>query len=132
VFLGDYPRFESGLKKWSNLTIEEDFAAIWEIRNVVLKALEEARTAKVIGHPREARVVLTVDAASQAALKKTREDLTRLFLVSELELKSGSVLKPEVSRATGEKCARCWTHSQFVGKDKQSPDLCDRCVEALR
>jgi isoleucyl-tRNA synthetase len=132
VFLTEYPRFKAELDSWVNAKIEEDFSGIWTIRDIVLKSLEEARQAKTIGHPREAKVTLTVDSAAQEALKKTREDLGRLFLVSELEIKSGSAVKAEISRAAGEKCARCWTHSTYVGKSSKYSDLCDRCVEAIQ
>jgi isoleucyl-tRNA synthetase len=131
VFLADFPKFKTELKAWSNSQLEEDFMGIWAVRDVVLKALEESRQAKVIGHPREAKVTLTVDPPAGQALKKTSEVLNRLFLVSAVEIKEGSGVKAEIGRADGEKCARCWTYSTFVGKNSTHPDLCDRCVEAL-
>jgi isoleucyl-tRNA synthetase len=97
----------------------------------VLKSLEEARQAKTIGHPREAKVTLTVDPAAGKFLKATREDLSRLFLVSSVEVKDGSGVQAAVSTASGEKCARCWTYSTAVGASKKHPTLCDRCAEAL-
>jgi isoleucyl-tRNA synthetase len=132
IFLTDYPRYSQELKGWSNPKLEETFAAIWAIRDTVLKSLEEARQAKTIGHPREAKVILTLDPAGEAALKATHEDLTRLFLVSDLELKTGKQIEAQIVRAQGEKCARCWTYSTAVGKSQQHVDLCDRCVEALK
>jgi len=132
IFLTEYPRAANELKSWLNPKMEEDFSGIWAIRDLVLKALEEARQAKQIGHPREAKVILTVDDAAQAALGKTKEVLNRLFLVSEVEIKKGAALKAEIVAASGSKCARCWTYSTYVGKDQKHPDLCDRCTEALR
>ncbi len=127
VLLSSFPKAEG----WRNTALEERFAGIWAVRDVVNKSLEEARQAKSIGHPREAKVTLTVDAAARAALGATKEDLPRLFLVSELELKDGASVSTQVSRASGEKCARCWTFSTYVGKDSTHPDLCDRCVQAV-
>ncbi|MGZ3688253.1 MAG: isoleucine--tRNA ligase, partial [Bdellovibrionota bacterium] len=57
IFLNDYP---TDFASWRNEKLEEIFAPIWETRAVVLKALEEARQAKTIGHPREALLELTV------------------------------------------------------------------------
>jgi isoleucyl-tRNA synthetase len=132
IFLTDYPKFQKTLSGWVNPKLEESFASIWLIRDTVLKSLEEARQAKAIGHPREAKVILTLDPAGETTLKATREDLTRLFLVSELELKAGKEVSAQIVRAQGEKCARCWTYSVAVGKNQQHPDICDRCVEALK
>ena len=132
VFLAEFPSAEYGLAAWKNSALEEEFQPIWCARDGVLKALEEARRAKTIGHPREAKIVLTADGDILKALSETRENLSRLFLVSELELRSGEALGALVERATGEKCARCWTYSTAVGKFEKHPDLCDRCVEAVQ
>ncbi len=127
VLLSSFPNCAG----WRDTALEEKFSGIWAIRDVVNKSLEEARQAKSIGHPREAKITLTVDSNGKAALASTREDLQRLFLVSELELKDGSVVNAVVSRAAGEKCGRCWTFSSMVGKSSNHPDLCDRCVQAV-
>jgi isoleucyl-tRNA synthetase len=133
VFLASFPAGEKeGLGAWRDAALEERFAPIWRVRDVVLKALEEARQAKAIGHPREARVILTADTAAEAALRGTSEELSRLFLVSELELKGGSSVAAAVERAPGAKCARCWVHSRKVGTIAAHPDLCDRCSEAVK
>lgn len=129
VFLAD---FDAKLEKWSDPKLEEVFASAWTVRDVTLKALEEARNAKAIGHPREAKVTLTVDAPARTALEQTGEDLGRLFLVSELEVKAGDNVSAVVSRASGEKCARCWVYSTEVGKSKPHPELCGRCTEAVQ
>ncbi|MEK6580524.1 MAG: class I tRNA ligase family protein, partial [Bdellovibrionota bacterium] len=131
VFLSEFPSGEHGLKKWQNPELENRFAGVWAIRDVVLKALEGARQDKTIGHPREAKVTLTVDGAGATALKSVREDPARTFLVSVLEIVPGKAVAAQVSVAQGEKCARCWTYSITVGKQKGAEDLCSRCAEAL-
>jgi isoleucyl-tRNA synthetase len=131
VFLSAFP-LERELEGWKDAALDETFAGIWRLRDVVLKALEDARQAKTIGHPREAKVTLTVDEAGRKALSATSEEPSRVFLVSELELKDGREISAVVSRASGEKCARCWTYSKAVGKDKKHPLLCDRCVSAVQ
>ena len=131
VLLAEFP--EPGmLKGWRDTAIEERYAGVWQVRDLVLKALEDSRRAKVIGHPREARVVLSVDASAAKALGAVNEDLARLFLVSELELvRDRPEVAVEIAVAPGRKCARCWVHSRAVGKSAKHPELCDRCQEAL-
>src|SRR5207249_137590 len=36
-----------------------------------------------------------------------------------------------VDRASGEKCERCWTRSEEVGRDPAHPTLCGRCVRVV-
>jgi isoleucyl-tRNA synthetase len=130
VFLADFPKVEE-MQGWVDAKLDETFAGIWRLREVALKALEEARQAKTIGHPREAKLTLTADDAGRKALAATNEEPARIFLVSEFELKSGAEVSASVSRAAGEKCARCWTYATTVGKDRAHPLLCDRCAKAV-
>jgi len=41
---------------------------------------------------------------------------------------SSSDLSAEVLPALGEKCPRCWTYSEVVGR---TSDICEKCIEAL-
>ena len=34
-------------------------------------------------------------------------------------------------RFCGEKCARCWSYSESVGKNKLYPTICERCIKNL-
>jgi len=36
-----------------------------------------------------------------------------------------------VQRAEGQKCARCWTFSESVGRSLRYPDVCARCAGVL-
>ena len=80
-----------------------------EVRDAVLKALEEARQAKVIGAPLEARVRLR-----GAGVDDYASDLPGLFIVSQVILEPGDELSVAVERAEGEKCERCWKYSTKV------------------
>ncbi|MEK6707030.1 MAG: isoleucine--tRNA ligase [Bdellovibrionota bacterium] len=131
VFLTDFPSSSEELKEWENEAIAEKFIKIWAVRDAVLKALEETRQAKTIGHPREAKVTLTVDAETMDNIRGIGEDMGRLCLVSQLELKAGTSMNVSIGVAAGKKCARCWVYSPSVGTSAQNPDLCDRCQEAV-
>ncbi|MBQ7835248.1 MAG: isoleucine--tRNA ligase [Ruminiclostridium sp.] len=105
---------------------------IHAIRDDVLVALEKKRNEKVIGKSLEAKVVLY----TKDDLSDILSELDKAFIVSQVEIGegegefSGSVdgLTITVEKATGEKCARCWTYSDTVGTNEKHPELCARCA----
>jgi isoleucyl-tRNA synthetase len=56
----------------------------------VTKALEEARTARLIGSPLEAKVTIAADVGTREFLASFGEDLRFLLLVSQIELVDGA------------------------------------------
>ncbi|HEY1866147.1 MAG TPA: class I tRNA ligase family protein, partial [Candidatus Acidoferrales bacterium] len=124
-----------------------------ELRNEVLKALEQARAEKRISSGLEARVVLCADGTLGELLEQYAAWLPALFIVSQVEVCVGASSKPdaegdgappptmcseelpgltiEVRRADGAKCERCWTYSIRVGENSDYPTICERCVAAL-
>ena len=98
---------------------------LMEVRDVVLKALEEARQAKLIGTSLEARVRLQ-------GYKGFEAELPSVFIVSQVVLKPGDELRATIERADGVKCERCWKYSTAVGQDAEFPTVCDTCSAALR
>jgi len=108
---------------------------IHSIRDDVLVALEKKRNEKVIGKSLEAKVVLY----TKDDLSDILPELDKAFIVSQVELGegegefSGSVegLSITVEKATGEKCSRCWTYSDTVGKNEKHPELCARCASVI-
>lgn len=111
------------------------FKVVFAAREVVTKALEEARNNKVVGKSQEAAVLLKASAGTVEVLQACGATaLEELFIVAEvtLEVTDG---EPEavVSVAAGEKCPRCWNIRELGGNSAHS-DLCMRCatvVEAL-
>jgi isoleucyl-tRNA synthetase len=97
----------------------------------VLRALEEARTAKSIGSSLEAKVVLTADKDTTMFLMDYFRELRYLFIISQVEVHEGDALKVEIRRADGQKCERCWNYSMHVGEFQKYPTVCERCAEAL-
>ena len=108
---------------------------IHAIRDDVLVALEKKRNEKVIGKSLEAKVVLY----TKDDLSDILGELDKAFIVSQVEIGegegefSGSVegLSITVEKATGEKCSRCWTYSDTVGKNEKHPELCARCASVI-
>jgi isoleucyl-tRNA synthetase len=119
---------EAGLlERWSRL---------FEVRDIVLRGLEEARAAKLIGSSLEAHVRLEARRATYELLSSCREELRYLFIVSQvslalLEAEAGEDIRVTVERASGQKCERCWNYSTYVGEFTRYPAACERCVEAL-
>jgi isoleucyl-tRNA synthetase len=103
---------------------------------VVLGALVEARTAKLIGSGLEAHVRLVAKRKTFELLESRREELRYLFIVSQvsltlLEEEAPGEVRVGVERAAGRKCERCWNYSTLVGEYTRYPAACERCVEAL-
>lgn len=108
-----------------------DWNQLFEVRDQVLRALEEARVAKQIGSSLEAKVTLTATGNTLRLLKSHESELRYIFIVSQVELREGHELKISVSNADGEKCERCWNYSTRVGESSKFPTVCERCAAAL-
>ena len=130
----DYPEFKELATKWDK---------IMELRDDVLKALEEARNAKTIGKSLEAKVALYVNDDYKALFDTDAIDFAQLFIVSKFELGGAQSDAPTnslvlecasvvVEKADGEKCERCWTISETVGTNEVHPTLCVRCAEVVK
>ncbi len=109
------------------------FDKMMEVRDYVTKALEEARTAKVIGKSQEASVsILAPEDVLAAAQSFKAGVLEELFIVASVAFEQGDVEEPvvSVSVAEGEKCPRCWNIRELGGHAAHA-DVCQRCGEAL-
>ncbi len=104
------------------------YERLFQIRDVVMKSLEEARTAKLIGAALEAKVAISADAETRTFLESFGSDLRFYFIVSGTELKDGTELSVEVAKADGEKCERCWNYTTDVGVNEKYPGACGRCA----
>lgn len=116
---------------------------LFSVRDDVLRKLEEARVAKVIGSSLEARVELAVTSEILGTLKPYEDDLRYLLIVSQATISetspeavrlagsSSGVWVKSVTPAEGQKCERCWNYSERVGKSEHYPTVCERCVAAL-
>jgi isoleucyl-tRNA synthetase len=138
-------RFGEAPREWLDDTLKQQWDRLLEVRREVAKALETARAQKLIGSSLEARVRVTAAPEDlPALLGAKRELLATLFIVSRVELTPtparGAVhyesqdipgLVIDVDRAPGEKCERCWTRSEEVGRDAAHPTLCGRCVRVV-
>ncbi|XP_024996094.1 isoleucine--tRNA ligase, chloroplastic/mitochondrial isoform X2 [Cynara cardunculus var. scolymus] len=147
-------------ERW--LAFPEEDVDLWEkvleLRTEVNKALESARTGKLIGSSLEAKVYLhSSDDILAARLTRMCEanidadSLHRIFITSQVEILSSLEDAPTanipysgeyliegekkiwigISRAEGSKCERCWNFSPQVGSFVDHPTLCRRCYDVI-
>jgi len=127
------------LAGWPEVAVDETVAAplrdayavVRAVREDVTKALEDARTAGLVGKSQEAAV--TIDATDDAvAVLAARPALADLFIVGQVTLRGGSeAVAVQVARAGGAKCPRCWNIRTDIGSVPAHPDVCGRCAAVL-
>lgn len=138
VQLTDFPEvdvqanFDSLRIKWEKII---------DVRDDILKALEEARNAKTIGKSLEAKVTVYAKDDVVALLNDANIDFAQLSIVSAFEVAAIEEAPAEaltlehvsvvVEKATGEKCERCWSISETVGSNEAQPTVCARCAEVV-
>lgn len=126
---------------------EDELLATWdafmELRSHVLKALEEARDAKLIGRSLEAEADLYVTPSQQTTLDNLNADAALMFGVSKLRVHSADDTPADaevfadkaavkVAVAQGQTCERCRMVKEDVGSDPDFPQLCARCAQLVR
>ena len=125
VFLAGFPEAEPALVSDS---LEEEFAQLKTLREVVNLALEQKRVAKEIGKATEADVVLRVPAGlAREVAERYEKELADLFLCATVSLQPGEVAAAEVRKSPHRSCERCWR----ALPDVDVSGLCARCRRAV-
>ena len=130
IMLNDWPEVKP---EYEDQVLAEKWDRILEVRETVLKALENARNEKLIGQSLQAKVVLKAGKALYDFLESVKEMLPTVFITSqaELELMDKNGLEVVVKPADGQKCERCWMFSDSVGHSHEHPTLCERCSKTV-
>ncbi len=119
--------------------IEEDWAQMLKVREMVNVDLEALRNSKSIGKGLDAavRVIVTECSPEAIVLVKYEATLAEFLNVSQASVQvvgastnSAAVLIDAIV-AEGTKCGRCWRVVPDVGADDRWPAVCARCTEAL-
>jgi isoleucyl-tRNA synthetase len=124
-----------------NEQLESKWESFIEVRDDVLKALEEARKNKLIGNSLGASVHVYPNAAADELLTGF-DRLDQLFIVSSVTVHEAGADAPAnattykmvsiaIEAAVGEKCERCWIVTPEVGHDHEHPTLCKRCSSVV-
>ena len=130
--------------EYTEYELTADEMAAWDklvaVRDDINPFLEEARAAKLIGKPLEAKVVISCDDAEYEFLADKGEDLEALLIVSEVEVNKGTDggkceryegIFVKVEKAEGEKCERCWKYGHGTGSHGEHSTLCSRCASVV-
>jgi len=130
-----------------DFTGSEELLGEWEafldFRNKVLKALEEAREAKLIGKSLEAKVTVYPNEVVSSLLVSLDENVAQLLIVSEFSVSNEEA--PEaalqfddvailVEQAAGQVCDRCRRTDVTVGTDgnEHLHALCSSCATIVK
>ncbi len=119
-----------------------DWQAMTQVREAVSKSLENLRSAGTIGGALEASVVVYASDALAQTLAKVGDELRFIFITSTAKVESldqkpadaellsanGLEFAVHTSKASGEKCVRCWHLREDVGTDSEHPEVCGRCI----
>ena len=133
ILLSNWPKAKAD---WNNPKLEEDFAKILKAREVVTRAIEPLRADKKVGSSLEVAVYVSVK--DNAVLKADEDELCNIFITSQANVtdeKPSGVLNEYkeddytvwVTKAEGEKCARCWKYRKL-----NSDGICEECVDAIK
>lgn len=133
ILLSSWPKAKAD---WNNPKLEEDFAKILKAREVVTRAIEPLRADKKVGSSLEVAVYVSVK--DNSVLKADEDELCNIFITSQAYVtdeKPSGVLNEYkeddytvwVTKAEGEKCARCWKYRKL-----NSDGICEECIDAIK
>ena len=129
VHLELFPRID---KQYLNKVDEEKWGNILEIRDRILKEIEETRNKKAIGDSLEAVVDFT---ATENDFKLVEDNLLlfkEILVIAKLSVKKGDSELIKVTKSTGHKCPRCWNYFEDNTDKNKFPELCPRCNETVK
>jgi isoleucyl-tRNA synthetase len=135
-----FPHVHLSTWKPTSLVRSDAERAAWDglfkLRELVLPHLEKERQGKAIGKSLDAKAILRGSDPLLVDAKTHLEALRELLNVSQLEAhvepgNGASTLDILVTRASGQKCERCWHWEEDVGAVADHPTICGRCVEAV-
>jgi isoleucyl-tRNA synthetase len=125
-----------------NEQFQKDWKNLFEIRDAVLRVLEEERKEGRIGKALEARIRADLRLQWGEAAQKFETSLKELFNVSQVKISlqfspGGGMGLITAHPADGSKCERCWNYYADDSADHVQPlgpwpNVCGRCARALR
>jgi len=106
---------------------------ILTVRALVNKAIEEKRSAGLVGSSLQSEIDIYTQGDSYESLRRLGDDLRFVLIVSRATLheEAGSGLRIVVTPSAHAKCDRCWHYRADVGADAEHAHICGRCVSNL-
>ncbi|HOW81151.1 MAG TPA: isoleucine--tRNA ligase [Spirochaetota bacterium] len=120
-----------------NEEIRNRMEGLVEIKEDVLKALEESRRDKIVKSSLEAAITMHVKQnEARKIIDEMGDEVTRFFQVASVKfeqaevpgMKKYDISSITVAKTSGEKCVRCWNYTERRGTDPSHPELCPRCT----
>lgn len=113
---------------------EEDVASfdqMLDVRRMVNKAIEEARSKGTINKSQEADVTLHIPASTYDVAHRMGEQmLSELFISGPVHLEQADSPTCIIRHTDLSKCPRCWNYRE-LGGNPNHPDVCKRCGDVL-
>ena len=140
IFLNDMPqKIDMNISK----EFEEYWSKIYKIRDGIKKILEIQRKDKIIGSSLEAEITAYCDGEMRQFIADNADGIKEALIVSGFKAaKESGVgqytvegiegLSIDISHSEFDKCERCWTYDETVGKDEKHKTLCSRCCEVIK
>jgi isoleucyl-tRNA synthetase len=146
VHLCHWPRVPD---QWLDGGVHERWERTLAVRDDVARAVETLRERKAVANSMEVTLTLWAgDKALRGILQDGRDTVQELLMVSELVVADQKPPEEDLAGMTAgqrepalmigavrsdyRKCARCWNRRPSVGQDPDHPELCERCVRAVR
>ena len=106
------------VKKWDK---------IFEVKESFAKDIEEARSAKVVGHSLDSDITVFTSGEDYDFIKNNKDSIALVAIISDLKVIEANEYKVKVEKSNGSKCPRCWTYSHDVDED----GVCLKCRENM-
>ena len=118
-----------------------DWQNIIQVREQVIKLIEERRKNSELGSALEAEVTIYLNDPFYASLAKLKDELRFVLITSAATIapfadKTADSyatiiddIAVEIRVSKHQKCARCWHYREDVGQHPEDPELCGRCVD---
>jgi len=109
----------------------------WEdilaVRALVNKAIEEKRSAGLVGSSLQSEIDIYTQSDSYESLRRLGDDLRFVLITSRATVHEvvDAGLRIVVTPSSYAKCDRCWHYREDVGADAEHPHICGRCVSNL-
>lgn len=106
----------------------DDWVEILNTKDLVNKAIEDARGNKIISSNLTANATITANDKTYQALAKLGDEARFVFITSDVTITQGEGFDVVITPADGQKCTRCWHIRTDVGTNSDHPELCGRCI----
>jgi len=122
--LPDHGLSEADIRAWED---------ILNVRALVNKAIEEQRSAGLVGSSLQSEIDIYTHSDTYESLRRLGDDLRFVLITSRATVheEAGAPLRIVVTPSAHAKCDRCWHYRSDVGVDAEHPHICGRCVSNL-